>query len=276
MPSQSLCCDCPTHCLLSLPHTFSLSCPLLLFFVCLLSPTGQGTWLSWAKETLAEKREGGVRTGQATWRSLGSKGPVRISPVIEESNWIYMRTTEPNLNSLCPWASYCIAASSEEAVYRHVSTLSINKNVRLFRHIRRSYNLCAVLTRRDTGQEGEDITQKHTAGSTVMQLCERARWWSCTARLRRSCRALDSSGRRWMAVGSDSHWKSNRSFSSSSSCWSTELSLEKGRKGGKVKGKKTERNEEGQIEKEAEWRTKSCRQTESDVHVSYFWQHMLW
>lgn len=111
-------------------------------------------------------------------------------------------------------------------------------------------------------------TQKPTAGSTVMQLCERVSWWSCTVWLLRSCRALESCGRRWIAVGSDSHWKSNCSFSSF--CWSSMLSLEKGRWGGSQREKNSLR------QKEAERRIKSCRWRENDGHLSYFWQQIMW
>lgn len=65
--------------------------------VCCPPPPGQGTWLSWVEETLAEKRGGSVRTGQATWRS--QRGPrqwpschwgVRLD--LQANHWAYHLT----------------------------------------------------------------------------------------------------------------------------------------------------------------------------------------
>lgn len=66
-----------------------------------------------------------------------------------------------------------------------------------------------------------------TAGSTVIQLCEKVMPLSCKHWLLCLCRALDSCGRAWIAVGSDSHWNSNWSLSASSLWLSTKPSLVK-------------------------------------------------
>lgn len=89
-----------------------------------------------------------------------------------------------------------------------------------------------------------------------MQLCERADRWSFAAWLLRSWVALDSSARRLIAVGSDSYWKSNCSFSSSLFCWSAEPSLER-REEGRWKAKQGDKTR----------RTNSCQQKESDTRA---------
>lgn len=73
----------------------------------------------------------------------------------------------------------------------------------------------------------DPCANKLTAGSTVIQLCEKVMPLSCKHWLLCLCRALDSCGRPWIAVGSDSHWNSNWSLSASSLWLSTKPSLVK-------------------------------------------------
>lgn len=106
---------------------------------------------------------------------------------------------------------------------------------------------------------------KHTAGSTVMQLCGSTRRWSFGVWLLDSSVALEDSGRLRVSVGSDSHWKCTRPVSSSSSSflWSTELSLGERVREGRWKAK------EGDGEKGRGW-AKSCQQKCNNGQLSYF------
>lgn len=114
MPSLKVCVVTvvPADCLLSLPLHFPPITPFLpslCFFICLLSPSIQGTRLSWGEETLAEKGGQQCQNRSGYLRAPGQKGApnlwpschwgVRLGLSVNNRGHIFTLCETPNLRS---------------------------------------------------------------------------------------------------------------------------------------------------------------------------------